>query len=583
MLSLLESRFGWRMGLGRRCLWAVLASCALAARVCGQAPPEDQPGYAIRIAGGEVEAFTDSHSDDRFEARLSRESDHLWRLSVRSLGPKITEIWFPYDVKSNAIGGDASDDVLYFPHHMGEARRAALLDESTWEGRDYPGGCFAPLVMLADADEARMIAAANDPPRTVHVAYRRGRMGLRYDVPPDWRSETTLRAIVMTSMAATGRPVWHAPLDAYRSFLHEVMQRSDLYPIDYSDWLADIHGWQNVQLENYRTADLDRVLDHWKAYRTIFPWIQMWGQMSDFYTEGARDAGCCLQKHELHPRYGPLLDRLRVEKRPGDRLGFYSRPGPNYEALMRGNGTPSPCYRFLLEWIEKNRGLGANAYYLDVLGGYDFGPPLGVAKLFGRELPRDSVVEKPVDVYPSAFLISGCLWGGSSCRTAPGQACGDLSDKLPCVSFPRLGRYLLHDRIFFLGESNGDHTSWGNSRGHQYWTERQVFLLGAKFDVMRVSEDEKHPDRLNRALELILGERIRVDWWKRRPVYLDTAGISEAPEGVEVRRFLGRDGSTLLAIDNWLGREGRFRFQGIEIEVPKEKIRVLVNPLEGGR
>ena len=108
-------------------------------------------------------------------------------------------------------------------------------------------------------------------------------------------------------------------------------------------------------------------------------------------------------------------------------------------------------------------------------------------------------------------------------------------------------------------------------------------MLGAKFDVMRVAEDEKHPEQLNRALELILGERMRVGWWKLDPVYFDTAGLSEVPEGVDVRRFLGNNGDTLLVVDNWHRRTGRFRFLGVEIDLPAEPIRVLVNPLEGGR
>jgi hypothetical protein len=73
---------------------------------------------------------------------------------------------------------------------------------------------------------------------------------------------------------------------------------------------------------------------------------------------------------------------------------------------------------------------------------------------------------------------------------------------------------------------------------------------------------------------------MRVGWWKLDPIYLDTAGITDVPEGVDVRRFVGNDGDTLLAVDNWGRREGRFRFKGMEIDLPAAQIRVLMNPLE---
>jgi len=543
----------------------------------------ERPAFAVRVAGGALEVFYDSVSEPRFEATLIGVSEVDWQLRVMSLGPKITELWFPYEEVSTAIGADADDDVLYFPHLMGQARRVASLDETKWDGRSYPGPCFAPLVMIGDESKARMLAATNWPPRKVFVAYSRGRIGLRYDDFLAERSESTVSALVVTSEGGPGRPAWHAPLDKYRAHLDKGMTETGLYPIAYPEWMRELHGWQNVQLQNYRDEDLLSVLEKWKRYRAIFPWIQMWGQMSNLFPSPPQETGCCLQKQIVHDRYQSLLVDLKREVRDGEHMGFYVRPGSPYEDFIDKNGQRSKCFDFLTGWVAQNQRHGGNAHYLDVCGALDFGPPLRVAKMFGHELPRESVIEMPMDVYPAAFLVSGCLWGGSSCRTSPGQRPSDLSDKLACVSYPRLGRYLLNDRMFFLGESNGDHTSWGNSRGHEYWTERQAFLLGAKYDAMRVAEDEKHPERMNRALELILGERMRVGWWKLDPVYLDTAGLSDVPDGAEVRRFLAKNGDTLLAIDNWHPRTGRFRFKGTEIELPAEQIRIMVNPLEGGR
>ena len=95
---------------------------------------------------------------------------------------------------------------------------------------------------------------------------------------------------------------------------------------------------------------------------------------------------------------------------------------------------------------------------------------------------------------------------------------------------------------------------------------------------MRIAESEASPERLNRALELILGERIRVDWWKRSPVYLDTSELSDIPQGAEIRRFRGKDQEELLVIDNWRQVTGKFRFRGRAIELPKEQVRILLNP-----
>lgn len=567
-------------GWGRVRDWVVVVVSCWLGSACRAG---ERPLFALRAAGGILEVYRDSFVDARFEATLIDGADGHWKLRVKSLGPKISELWFPFEETATAVGADASDDVLYFPHLMGQARRVASLDETKWDGRSYPGPCFAPLAMIADESEARMVAATNWPPRKVFVGYARGRMGLRYDDFLGAGAEGTVSALVMTSQGGPGRPAWHEPLDEYRKFLTRGMTREGLYPIVYPEWMRKLHGWQNVQLENYRDEDLPKVVANWRRYREIFPWIQMWGQMSNFFPSPPEETGCCLQKQRVHDRYQSLLVDLRREVRDGEHMGFYVRPESPYQPFAGEGSTVSKSRSFLVDWISKNTANGANAHYLDVCGAVDFGPPLQVAKMFGHEFPRESVIEMPMDVYPAAFLVSGSLWGGSSCRTSPGQRPGDLSDQLACVSFPRFGRYLLDDRMFFLGESNGDHTSWGNSRRLVYWTERQVFLLGAKFDAMRVAEDEKHPEQLNRALELILGERIRVGWWKRNPVYMDTAGVTDVPEGVEIRRFLASNGDTLLAIDNWKRRAGRFRFLGVEIALPAEQIRIIVNPLEGER
>lgn len=116
--------------------------------------------------------------------------------------------------------------------------------------------------------------------------------------------------------------------------------------------------------------------------------------------------------------------------------------------------------------------------------------------------------------------------------------------------FPRLVRYLLDDRIIFLGESNGDHVLWSTNRGAGYWGERQAFLLGCKLDWMQ------RPDAggwNNPAVLAIVDAWQRSAYWDRNPVYADTVGLTDVPIGVDIRRFLGSSGETLLVIDNTAG------------------------------
>ena len=84
---------------------------------------------------------------------------------------RLSELWFPWEGAAAPLNDETSDDVLYYPHWMGQARRVDSLAESKWEGRTYPGECFAPLALIADPRKARIVAALNWPPRRVFVGY----------------------------------------------------------------------------------------------------------------------------------------------------------------------------------------------------------------------------------------------------------------------------------------------------------------------------------------------------------------------------------------------------------------------------
>jgi hypothetical protein len=249
---------------------------------------------------------------------------------------------------------------------------------------------------------------------------------------------------------------------------------------------------------------------------------------------------------------------------------------------------------WLLTWLKKNKEYGANAYYIDTLGWSNYGEPAQVMNLFtSGAIPKDSLIEGATDIYPTASLVAGSLAGSGDGRDGFCGAPYKTPETHDRATFPRFGRYLFGDRLLYGGISNGDSTFWGNgywkrkdSRfqvcGYtryceengpcEYGTERLAFLLGEKLDV-------RTPDG-NEMLDAINQERIRVRWWARRPVYLDTKGLDlrsiPRDSKVEVTRFRDKDGATLFAISNpKLVGNLSFRFKDRSIVVPARKIAVV--------
>ena len=68
---------------------------------------------------------------------------------------------------------------------------------------------------------------------------------------------------------------------------------------------------------------------------------------------------------------------------------------------------------YMLNWLDRNLAIGANAAYLDTMGGHYLGEPAFVINLFEHEFPTNSVMEFVCDVYPTASLMSGARSGGA--------------------------------------------------------------------------------------------------------------------------------------------------------------------------
>jgi hypothetical protein len=538
------------------------------------------PAFGVRLADGttrfyrvtEAQPGCGTVSDQWVEASVQRLGPEQWKLRLQCKQTPLRTVWFPWQPEQSWLGDSSADDIVYYPALMGVVIRADSLREWGWRGGIYPGYCFAPLVVVADRTSASIVAAANWPPKRVRPYYSLHRVVLCYEEPVQPGDVQEYHALIshVQGDAARGRDPWRLALDKYGTWLRENMRAAGLYPLAYSEWLRESHGWISVQLENYRAFDVDELRSLWQRWHGVLPWMQFWGQMSN-YAGPANLAvpplrpdeavGCCLDEPRMHPRYLPELLRLVREITSDGRAGYYARPRSPYRSLEEPDER-----KFLLTWLQKNREeYGANAFYIDVLGGRDFGAPLSVARML-QSLDSEIVIEYPVDVYPVAYLVSGCLQGGNW-EGGPGRSVEELGRGRDRTTFPRFGRYLLNDRVIFLGENNSDWRFWG--REHDCWTERQAFLLGAKFDAI-------HPDR-SPLLKLALTAREKVRWWKRNPVYLDRAGISDVPPGVDVRRFEGEQGETLFAVDNPGHQQNAvFSFEGRTVPVPASALSALV-------
>jgi hypothetical protein len=558
-------------------------------------PMGPMPDFAIRTADGSFREYRDRRvvADDFVKARVRPQGDSIWQLTL-TLKRAVREVWFPWPRPTLPNAADA-EAVVYYPYRMGVVEKDSAIPSGEWRGETYPGGAFAPLLVTAATATATLIAAVNWPPRQVRPTYTRGRMGLCYAEPASVGERHTYSLMLTTAHGDERRGIyaWQLVLDRYKDWLVDRMRHAGLYPIAYPRSLRRAHGWMQVDLHmlaRFRIREIERLFE---ARHHVFPWLQFWGQMSNYQREPREgltewpdpplnpfeQVGCCLDHPMMHARYRdklPVFARKVVAR--GGIVGYYARPRSPYSSI---ESKDSSDFLFLQGWTETNHRDGANAFYLDVLGARPFGAPLVIARLLSSVLPSMAVIEWPVDVYPSAFLIGGSLWGGPFWSTFPGE---ELDATNTRMTFPRFGRYLLDDRIIFLGSSNGDFMWWGDYRGWNHWTERQAFLLGAKFDApTRFKGQHGWIDPLNPVVKRIVAERERVEWWERGPVYRDRAGVTELPDGIDVRRFTDRHGVNLFAVDNPQRRRGlAFRFGSNLIPVPRRPISILVVGLEAG-
>ncbi len=564
--------------------------------------------YYLNSAGnpGPVRTYHDSYID----ATVEQVGEYEWSLTLQNIHPSltITGVDFPFEYYKYMLDSVTEDDTLYDTYLFGTARLMTTFDVTTWgwSGLVYPNVTYAPLHVVADDTKAKLVAAANWPPRTVKpmACFKRSRL-LYEDAVLPGESETYNAFIAeVAGNAEQGIKPWHAALDVYDAWLRDHMSSEGLLPIEYPDSLKSANGWLAIHLQNRPAFTTTEIDSHWQSSKDYLPWLQFWGQMSNYgqvepvnfldyvpwngITPPADDyegtpplevgewLGCCFGERTLHPRYADLPAYIDAIKAQGATVGFYSRPLNHYSWGEYHELTDTTEYddwdaesetplEYLIGWIAVHTANGANAYYLDVLGARNFGPPLDIANIIKAQLPGMSVLEFAKDVYPAAFLISGNIRGGSIAMEEGHTV--ENSDRITVADF---GRYLLGDRILFYGYQNGEYDLYGAA--HNHFAERQAFLLGAKFDSPGVAYGGVTNEFLINAIEL----RTAHNWWAREPIYRSTRGITSIPDGVEVRRFIANDGVTLFAIDNPFEQNGlTFGWNGETVSIPMDALSIV--------
>lgn len=550
-------------------------------------PATNPPGFAFYIGETftQVAQYVQTGESYVFEnnnvkGTVKRLNTVEWELELRSKSQPITKIWFPWEANSTPLDDSIDDDVIYSTFLAGQSQKMANTCNFCWEGLEYPGLSFSPLVIVADNNNARLVAATNWPPKRVKPLFSLNRVGMNYDTETILPNSLQTYRVMYFSVdgdTSKGRPPWYLASKAYRAWLVEHLTDAGLWPIKYSDEIRKVHGFLNIGLNNMTEYNEAQILAYWNQFKDKINWMQFWGQMSNYGGPPAlakpplqpgEQVGCCLDQTDLHVRYAGSIPTVAQKiKDDGGLVGFYSRPRSPNEVY--GLVSEETNLNYLLSWIKKNQSYGANAYYVDVFGALYFGPGLTVANI-AKEFPPNTFVEYPVELYPTAFSISGSLTGIDP-NTGPGKTL-ENSTRVP---FPRLCRSIMPEHLIFMGGVNGDHVLVGPNGN--YWSERQAFLLGCKLDVLNMTESGDFiTGTVNKAIDDIIRLRNAADWWNLNPEYLDVLNVSNVPTDIEIRRFRARNGVHLYVIENWKQLPGLwFVASGRKIDIPTEKMSIV--------
>ena len=314
-------------------------------------------------------------------------------------------------------------------------------------------------------------------------------------------------------------------------------------------------------------------VSEWAAqWAWALPWVQFWGQMSDYAGD------CCYPEYALHERYldcDPTLIELAGSLRAsGLRVGYYA--SPDWLNPVAGAMDDPAGVAFVQDWIDINTGDNADAYYVDVIGRVVTGQPDIVMSHFdaGGLIPTDGFIEGIVDIYPGAHLLTGATVGCCGFNTlSPGTVVGwpPGPNVTPHMMLPRMASYLLPDRVTFLGGGNGEAAQWGAANDHV--VEREAFLIGSKMIAFNPDEPDGAPNPL---LVAIVNAREEARWWQRRPLFRDTRGLGSLPNDVRAAVFVDQSGRRLIAVDNPQQVAGEtLVVEGMRVAIPSDVVSIL--------
>lgn len=526
---------------------------------CQPALPRVLPHFAVVLSDGGFRLYKEdaggpgsswTFADAYVDATVTDEGQGFFRLDLHPKVP-VRQVSFPFMDEHLAVNGSTSDDKVFTTRLGGTVEPEGRRVDYGWAGTSYPGG-FAPLVITADAQRALLVAAANWPPRPVTALHANQQNRMAYDEPLSNDAGRSYRALVtlVEGSQAAGYQPWQLALERYAKWLG-----GNFTPQAPPEWMQRNDGFLNVQLENVVTFDAGRLDTLWDQWKTRWNHMLFWGQMSPY------QGTCCGFSSTMHARYVPGLPNFvaRVVA-DGGYAGYYTRE-PETGTLTEGPGRS-----VYLAWLNENFiNYNANTTYLDVVcrGSAAAPSPMALAQAFveGGTVPANTVCEGFQDFIPaSAGLLSGFIHGDSLYAGPDGG------------TFPRLGRFLMQRRLGYLGSSNGDYRYWGAA--NQNYAERQMFLLGLKADVLVDFGDA------NLAVAAHIADlRANVNWWSKAPRYMDTAALTDVPNGVDARRHVALDGTTLLTLDNESGASGlTLKHRGCLINIPSAKLSIVESP-----
>src|SRR5580704_2874254 len=494
-------------------------------------------------------------SDPVISATVTDLGSGKWKIEVTA-NRNLSSVYWPWQTNRTPLSATPANDIYYYPYMLGITEQAPNHNlDWTWWGLPYPGSAFAPLTVMANDSSARIVAATNWPPKRVIPYYAAQRQVLYYDTPISAGNTESFSALIATVSgdARHGNVPWQLAIDLYRTWLD-----ANMSAVSYPSWMINAQGFLNIQLQNFSSSitatDLNSL---WQPLKSYYPLVLFWGQMSP------HAGGCCTPSYTFDSSHLPDIPNFtHGVVSSGYFAGYYSSP---IYTGSSGYLDTTAGVSWLSNWIASNQSYGANSFYIDTLGRRFYGNPTNVMNLFADgTIPKNSIIEGAVDIYPVVGLVSGALLGDKNGCGAP-QRTPQNSVK---SSYPQFGRYILKDRILLSGEANTDYRFWGagdwsrpgdslatycglpawcNSNGPcAHGTERLAFILGNKLDV-------EHP-KDNPVLDAINTARVNSNWMQRQPVFLNTQGLdlSHIPStsGVRITLFQDSGGKHLIAISN---------------------------------